>query len=67
MQDMIREFGCVISSNYQNTISVNNVYNHFDVPNYPKTSATGVAYFVHFPGPLIQDRDLKAEVQKAMN
>jgi hypothetical protein len=53
MQDMIREFGYVISSNYQNTISVDNVYNYFDVLNYPKTSATGVAYFVYFPGPLI--------------
>jgi hypothetical protein len=46
---------------------VDNVYNHFDVLNYFKTSATGIAYFVYFPGPLIQDRDSKAEVQKAMN
>ena len=53
MQDMIREFGCVVSSNYQSTISVDNVYNYFDISNYLKTSATGVAYFVYFLSPLI--------------
>jgi hypothetical protein len=46
---------------------VDNVYDHFDVPNYPKTSATSVAHFVHFPSPLIQDGDSKVEVQKAIN
>jgi hypothetical protein len=67
MQDMIREFGCVVSSNHRSTISVDNVYDHFDIPSYPKTSATGVAHFVHFPSPLIQDGDSKTEVHKAMS
>jgi hypothetical protein len=67
MQDMIQEFGCVVSSNHQSIVSVDNVYNYFNVLNYPKTSAISVAHFVHFLSLLIQDRDLKAEVQKAIN
>ena len=66
MQDMVREFGCVISSNHRSTVSVDSVYDHFDVPSYPKTSATGVAHFIHFPSPLIQEGDSKSEVHKAM-
>jgi hypothetical protein len=64
---MIQEYGCVISSNYQRTISVDSVYDHFDIPSYPKTSATGIAHFVHFQSPLIQEGASKAEVNKAMN
>src|SRR5271166_2318362 len=67
MQDMAREFGCVISGHCQSTISVDSVYDHFDVPSYPKTSVMGIAHFVHFPSPLIQEGALKPEVHKVMN
>ena len=46
---------------------MNDVYDHYDVSSYPKTSSTGVAYFIHFLSPLIQEGDTKLEVQKAIN
>ena len=64
---MLQEFGYIISSNHQSTISMNAVYDHFDILSYPKTSIVGVAHFVHFPTPLIQEGDSKVEVQHAVN
>ena len=67
MQSMLQEFGCVISTNNRSVVSVNTVYDHFDIPSYPQTSATGIAHFVHFRSPLIQNGASKAEARKAVD
>jgi len=65
MQSMLQEFGCVISTNNRSVVSVNAVYDHFDIPSYPQTSVTGIAHFVHYRSPLIQNRASSAEARKA--
>ena len=62
-QDLIQEYGAVVSTNGRSRISVTESFDHLDVPAYPKTSADGVIHFVHFASPLIGTDASKAEAK----
>jgi hypothetical protein len=50
---MIQQYGAVICTNGRFAVSATEVFDHLDIPAYPKTSVTGVIHFVHFQKPLL--------------
>jgi hypothetical protein len=62
MQNQLQEFGCTLSSNGRSKVSINEVFDHLDVPYYPKTSLDGVAHFIHYSSPLLTPDTLRDEV-----
>lgn len=62
MQTQLREFGCTLSSNGRSNVSINEVFDHLDIPYYPKTSVEGVAHFIHFSEALLTPDTPKNEV-----
>ncbi len=52
---MFTEFGAIISSNGRSKISVAEAIDHFTIPEYPATSANGIAHFIHSKNPIQSD------------
>lgn len=61
MQDTALKYGAVVSSNGNKSIVVNEVFDHYYVPDYPATAEGGIAHFVHFQKPLLQEGGTQAE------
>jgi len=55
---MFTEFGAIISSNGRSKISVSEVADHTLMPEYPATSETGIAHFIHSDNPIKDCTDL---------
>lgn len=55
---MFTEFGAIISSNGRSKISVSEVADHTLMPEYPATSETGIAHFIHSENPIKDSTDL---------
>jgi hypothetical protein len=64
VQDQLRDFGCTLCSNGRSKVSINEVFDHLDIPYYPKTSLEGVVHFVHFSNPLLMNNTLTSKVYK---
>ncbi len=62
MQEQLRDIGCTLSSNSRSKVSINEVFDHLDIPYYLKTSLEGVAYFIHYSNPLLTPNTSKDEV-----
>jgi hypothetical protein len=55
MQDMIQQYRAIISSNRRSRVIVTSVFDHLDIPPYPKTSANRIIHFVSLQGLLLND------------
>ena len=64
MQNQLRDFGFTLCSNGRSKVFINKVFDHLDIPYYPKTSLEGVAHFVHFSDPLLTNDASTSEVYK---
>lgn len=62
IQEDIQQFGCILSSNGRSKVSIDQIYDHIDIPSYPKTSINGVGHFIHFETPIIQDSSTASEI-----
>jgi hypothetical protein len=62
IQEDIQQFGCILSSNGRSKVSIGQIYDHIDIPSYPKTSINGVGHFIHFETPIIQDSSTASEI-----
>ncbi|KAH8586740.1 hypothetical protein B0O99DRAFT_695204 [Bisporella sp. PMI_857] len=58
----IKSFGCTLSSNGRSSVAIKEVFDHLDIPYYPKTSSEGVGHFVHFAEPLFSLDASKSDV-----
>lgn len=54
-QSMFTQFGAIISSNGRSKISVSEIMDHSTMPEYPATSANGIAHFIHSANPIDGD------------
>ncbi len=64
MQDQLQDFGYTLYSNSRSKVSINKVFDHLNIPYYPKTSFKSVAHFVHFLDPLLINDTLMSKVYK---
>lgn len=62
MQDDLQEFGVTLCRSSRHSISINEVFDHLDIPYYPKTSLNGIAHFIHFSTSLVHPEMSKKEV-----
>lgn len=46
-QDLIEQFGAVVSSNGRNKVKIEEVQDHLLIPEYPHTSVEGILHFIH--------------------